>query len=279
MPKILITGAQGNLGRYFCTIYSDLSPIMCGKEDLDITNEEEVISKIAEWKPDVVINCAGFTQIDEAEINLNLVQSINGYGPGYLAKACKNAGAVLIHFSSSMVFDGLNEEGYNEDDVPHPISAYGRSKLLGEMELQENIDDFYIIRSTWLFGERASSHSHLTYIDWLLESAKNNNALQVVDDQIGRPTYMLDLAQATRALLENEKPFGIYHLVNTGTCSRFDYAKEILKLKSITIPLVPVKTEQLLKRPAQRPKFEVINNTKFIELRPWTEALKDFLQK
>jgi dTDP-4-dehydrorhamnose reductase len=215
--------------------------------------------------------------VDKAEEERMVAENINGYAVGYIAKACRAIDATLIHYSSGMVFDGNNPEGYAEDDAANPINAYGRSKLQGELELLENAEKYYIIRTSWLFGKPGPGQANKkSFNDLMIEKAQSKEKISVVDDEIGKPTYILDLAQASRALLEEEKEYGTYHITNTGTASRFDWAKEIFAIKGIDADLEAVKGITQ-KRLARRPHYEVLNNTKFLELRPWTEALKEFL--
>ncbi|HYC79473.1 MAG TPA: dTDP-4-dehydrorhamnose reductase [Candidatus Binatia bacterium] len=276
--KVLILGKNGNLGNELMGVYSDLSPTGWDREEIDVTDEQVVWDMISELKPDLVYNCTAYNAVDQAEQDRITADSVNGYAVGNIAKVCKSIGATLVHFSSGMVFDGNNPEGYNEDDLPNPVNAYGRSKLLGEMEGQENADNIYIIRTSWLFGKLGPGAANKkSFSDLMIEKAKNKEQLQVVDDEIGKPTYTLDLAQAARAIVEETKPFGIYHITNSGSCSRYDWAKEIFKIKNMEVEIEPVKGITLA-RLAKRPHYEVINNTKFLELRPWTEALTEFLQ-
>jgi dTDP-4-dehydrorhamnose reductase len=277
--KVLILGSKGNLGNELMNLYSDLNPTGWDKEELDVTDEKAVWDKISELKPNLVYNCTAYNAVDKAEEDRVTSENINGYAVGNIAKACKAAGAVLVHYSSGMVFDGENSSGYNEDDATNPVNAYGQSKLLGEMEIAENAEKYYVIRTSWLFGKLGpGAGNKKSFIDLMLEKAQNNETISLVDDEIGKPTYILDLAQASRALVETEKPFGIYHLTNSGTVSRLDWAKEVFSIKNLHPETVAVKGSEL-SRPAKRPHYEVLNNTKFIELRPWTEALKEFIEK
>ena len=276
--KILIIGKSGNLGGYFLNAYSDEHPKALGREELDITKEEDVLARISEIKPDIVINCVAYNAVDKAEKDTQAM-AVNGYGPGYIADACKQTGATLVHFSTGMVFDGNNPEGYKEDDLTAPVNAYGRSKLMGEMEIQTKTENFYIIRTCWLFGKKGSGASNKpSFTDIMLDMARQGKTIEAVDDEFGKPTYMKDLAEATKALVEEKRPYGIYHLVNSGVCSRFDWANEIFSIAGIDADLSSVSGSKFT-REAKRPKYEVLNNTKFIELRPWTEALREYLKE
>lgn len=275
--KILILGYKGNLGNQLMRVYADLNPVGWDREELDVTDEQLVWDRIMELKPNVVYNCTAYNAVDKAEEDRIVAEDINGYAPGYIAKACKAVGAILVHYSTGMVFPGDSKEGYNEDDSTHPVNAYGRSKLQGELEVMEHSDNYYIIRTCWLYGALGPGPANKkSFSDIMLEKAEKGEEIKVVDDEYGNPTYTLDLAQASRALVETEKPFGIFHLVNSGIASRYDWAVEVFKNKGLDIKVEPVKGITLV-RLAKRPHYEVLNNTKFIELRPWTEALKEYM--
>ncbi|MBX4188322.1 MAG: dTDP-4-dehydrorhamnose reductase [Candidatus Doudnabacteria bacterium] len=276
--KILILGAKGNLGNSLMKTFTDLEPEGWDHADLDVSEEQQVWDKITAYKPDVVFNCAAYNAVDKAEEDRITAETVNGYAPGYIARACKSIDAILFHYSSGMVFPGDNKAGYNEEDIPDPVNSYGRSKLQGEMAVQGNTDKAYIIRTCWLYGEMGPGDSNKkSFSDVMLDKVAKGEEIKVVDDEFGNPTYIKDLSQASRALLETEKPYGIYHIVNTGVASRFDWANEVFKIKNLSVKNEPIKGIALV-RMAKRPHYEVLNNTKFIELRPWTEALKEYLK-
>jgi dTDP-4-dehydrorhamnose reductase len=203
-----------------------------------------------------------------------MAEQINGYAVGFIAKAAKNVEAIMVHYSSGQVFDGKNPEGYNEDDQTKPVNAYGRSKLMGEMELTENLENFYLIRTCWLYGTLAAGKKSFT--DIMIDLAAKGETVYAVNEEFGSPTYVVDLAQATRAVVEEKKPFGTYHLTNSGVASRYDWAEEIFSTKKIETTLKAV-SSSFFDRPAPRPKYEILNNSNFIALRPWSEALKEYL--
>ena len=273
--KVLILGAKGSLGQTFTDLYKDQQVSAWDRDELDITEQDLVLEKIKELKPDLIINCAAYNSVDKAEEERAKADSINGYAVGFIAEAAKEVGAIFVTYSTGEVFDGSKSEGYNEADLANPINAYGKSKLLGEMELQEKADKFYLIRTCWLYGKPAAGKKSFT--DIMLELAEKQDLVNAVEDEFGNPTYVLDLAHATRALIEQKKPFGIYHLSNSGTASRYDWAKEVFTIKGIKTKLGPVYSD-FFKRAAKRPKYELLINTKFIQLRPWTEALREYLE-
>ena len=272
--KVLILGAKGNLGQEFVKLYHDHEVLAWDRAELDIADEAAVKQKITEVRPRLIINCAAYNAVDKAEEEQVLANDINGYAVGYIAVVASELGATLVHFGSNYVFDGNSPEGYNEDDRPNPQSAYAKSKLLGEMELTQYLDNFYLIRTSWLYGR--SSEGKKSFVDIMLEKAKEPGELKLVSDEFASPTWTRDLAQATRALVEQEKPFGVYHLVNNGSHSWHWWAEEIFTIKNLSVPTHEVSGEEF-ERKAKRPKYGILNNTKFIELRPWTEALREYL--
>ncbi|HTL39685.1 MAG TPA: dTDP-4-dehydrorhamnose reductase [Methylomirabilota bacterium] len=275
--KVLILGAKGSLGQTFVDLYKDHAVSAWDRDELDITDEDAVGEKIAKLKPELIINCAAYNAVDKAEEDRVTAEQINGYSVGVVAKAAAEVGAIMVHYSSGQIFDGLSAEGYNEDAQPNPVNAYGKSKLIGEMELQENIDNFYLIRTCWLYGKPAlGAGGKKSFTDMMLELGSTDHTVKAINNEFGSPTYVVDLAQATRALIESNKPFGVYHLTNSGQASRYDWAKEVFAIRKIKTQLQPVESN-FFPRKAKRPSYEILNNTKFIELRPWTEALNEYL--
>lgn len=272
--KVLILGAKGNLGQEFVRLYQDHEVIAWDRTELDITDEAAVKQKTAEVRPRLIINCAAYNAVDKAEEEMSLANDINGYAVGYLGQAASSVGATIVHFSTNYVFDGNSPEGYNEDDQQNPQSAYAKSKLLGEMELAQYADNFYLVRTSWLYG--GNSAGKKSFVDIMLEGARENKDLKLVSDEFASPTWTRDLAQASRALVEEQKPFGVYHLVNAGSTSWYGWALEIFAIKGLSVLTQEVSGDSFLRK-AKRPKYGVLNNTKFIELRPWTEALREYL--
>ncbi len=274
--KTLILGANGMLGHALAEIFADQNPILWDSADLDITDENQVSHKLAELRPSLVLNAAAYTDVDCAEKNKELANSVNGYGVGYLAKATKELSAILVHYSTDYVFAGENKNGYKEDDLPSPISAYGASKFLGEQQLQQNCEMYYLIRSSWLFGE----HGGKNFVKRILTKAQNQRKLKVVNDHFGKPTYAKDLASKTREIIDRQKPCGIYHVTNeTPACriSWYDLAKKAVELKGLKTKVVPCSSADF-PQPARRPKYAMLVNTKLEPMRGWEEALKDYLK-
>lgn len=281
------------------------------KEELDITNQKQINKKIAKLKPDVIINSAAYNAVDKCEEpkEYRKASLINGKAPGYLAKAAKKIGAAFVHYSSDYVFDGdfskflepggcthicrtcaLHKNfqpafGYKEDAKPNPISNYGQSKLLGEKEVLKTRGKDYIIRLSKLFGKPGRGNppaggAKRSFFDVMLELGKNLPAggIKTVDEEISCFTYAPDLAKKTKEIVEAEKPFGIYHIVNGGACTWYEAVLELYKQTGIKAKVIPVSSAEF-PRPAKRPAFSVLINTKLNPLRNYKSALRDYLKR
>lgn len=281
MKKILVIGKNGNLGSELVRQLQreTVTLVAWDKEELNITNAADGAKKIGALQPDVVFNCAAYNNVDAAEVDSSLATSINGDAPGFIAQACADAGAIFVHYSSDYVFNGESPAGYSETSQPQPINAYGQSKLLGEQAIQKNTDKFYIIRTSWLFGTKGSSPaSKPSFVDTMLALAKTKPELKLVSDEQSRPTYIADLAVASIALAESGRSYGIYHIVNEGTASWYELAREAFSRKGLAVVTHPVSSSEF-PRAAQRPRYGFLNNTKLPALRTWQEALAEYLQE
>lgn len=263
--KVVILGSSGMLGSDLVKAYFDHEVIAFSREELDITQKED-LEKIRECKPDVVLNAAAYTAVDIAEIHEEVAFLVNADAVLSLAKLCEELSCTFIHFSTDYVFDG-KKEFYYEESVPKPLSVYGRSKAKGEEHTLSH--GGYVIRTSWLYGDGEN------FVKTILDLASKKNELTIVDDQIGSPTYTKDLAKATLGILEKES--GVYHVTNAGFCSWYDFANEIARLKHLKAKILPIPSSEL-KRPAKRPKRSVLKNTKIEPLRSWQEALAEYLK-
>jgi dTDP-4-dehydrorhamnose reductase len=270
---ILILGAKGMLGSELSVVFEDLQPICWDIDDLDITNEDVVQKRIREISPSVIINASAYTNVDGAEDKQDIANRINGTAVGHLAKTARTIGAKLIHYSTDYVFNGENESGYKENDITDPLNAYGRSKLLGEQAVKNICEEYYIIRTSWLFGKKGKN-----FVDTMINIGKEKREVEVVDDQFGKPTYAVDLAERTRELIENKMTFGIYHITNEGQTSWFDFAKKIYEVSEMKVSVTPVSSEQF-SRPAKRANYSSLINTKMPSSREWQVALKEYIKK
>ena len=273
--KILITGAYGMLGSDLREVLKNHELIVTGSKDLDITNEENVIDFIDENSPEVVINAAAYTAVDDCETNYDEACAVNAIGPKNLAIACKKQDVPLVHISTDYVFDGSKRTPLLENDALGPQSAYGKTKLEGEKFIQEYTDKYFILRTAWLYGIHGNN-----FVQTMLSLAENHDEITVVDDQIGSPTYSLDLAVSIANLLNSDK-YGIYHLTNEGECSWYEFSKRIFELSDVDVKVLPVTTEEF-PRPAPRPHYSVLSNQKWIKagfppMRKYEEALSDYL--
>lgn len=274
--KVLITGSKGMLGHDLVKILSKENEIIATTHDtLDITDIEETISTIKEINPDIVINAAAFTAVDAAETDEDLAYQVNVIGTRNLAVACQKADSALVYISTDYVFDGTKGESYREYDTTNPLGVYGKTKYFGEVYIRDLLDKFYIVRTSWLYGYHGPN-----FITTMLNLAKTHDSINVVSDQIGSPTYTVDLATAINELIKQPK-YGIYHITNSDSCSWYEYALEIFKNAGIEIEISPVTTEEY-SSPAPRPKYSVLDNYNwriegYNKLRTYKDALKEFM--
>ncbi|MBU1038677.1 dTDP-4-dehydrorhamnose reductase [Patescibacteria group bacterium] len=278
--KVLLLGVLGMLGSDLALVLADLPGlVLWDKEQIDVTNQAEVLLKIKELKPKIIINATGYTDVLGAEDNHTAADSLNDRAVGYLADSAKLLDAWLVHFSTEYVFDGLTEAaGYDESARPKPLNYYGQSKMAGEKHIL-NYQNGFLIRTSWLYGRtpQRGKPRGLNFIATILQKAQQQKNLQVVNDQFGKPTYTVDLANAVRKLLSNGYEPGIYHLVNEQATSWYELAREIGRLRGLKNSLQPVASADYPDL-VVRPKKAILLNTKFPHLRPWQEAVKEYLQ-
>ncbi len=271
--KILIIGYKGMLGHELTDAFRDGHElVLWDRDEIDISEREDVMEKIGELKPDVVINAAAYTAVDEAESNKDLVYKINGCAVGFLSNVCKDIDALFVHFSTDYVFDGQDRNGYKEDrPAGGALNIYGMSKMLGEKMIADIGPRYYLIRTSWLFGKSGKN-----FIETMLRLASEKKDLRVVNDQFGSPTYAKDLAVKTRELVESGRPYGIYHITNSNQCSWYEFSLKIFELAKLEPVVTPVNSEEF-PTPAKRPAYSVLINTKLPKMRSWEEALKEYL--
>lgn len=276
--RILLFGKSGMLGSCLYENLSEMGHKVFGfnSSDCDITNKRKMKVIFDELRPDFVVNAAAYTSVDDAEKNPKLAMDINGNAVGKIAGLCEIYKAVLIHFSTDYVFDG-HKKTWKESDIPCPINVYGESKLLGEKLIPENMRKFYVIRTSWLFGENGKN-----FVDTMAVLGKEKKEVKVVNDQFGAPTYTKDLAKKVIEFFVKKKPvleYGIYHITNSGTTNWSDLAANIFKTLYLETKVKEITAEKL-NRPAKRPKYSTLKSTKFnFEMRPWKKAVKDYLRK
>lgn len=271
---ILVVGANGMLGRDMMALIGDAARGV-DIDEIDITSLESTERIIRTLKPETVINCAAYTDVDGCETNVETAMQVNGEGVAHLAMASREIGARLVHVSTDYVFDGGKGSPYVEDDAPCPLGVYGESKLAGEMNAAFN-PDHLIVRTQWLYGLHGKN-----FVETMLRLAVEKDELSVVDDQIGSPTWTVDLALAIAALLKTGHR-GIYHAANSGYCSWNEFAQAIFQEAGLSVKVKGMTTEQL-NRPARRPLYSTLDCSKLeqdagFRPQPWRTALKKYLQ-
>jgi dTDP-4-dehydrorhamnose reductase len=275
--KVLIIGSEGMLGHDLVGILSKENEISTTTIwTLDITDIEKTIKTVKEVNPDVVVHAAAFTDVNGSESKKDLAYQVNVIGTRNVAVACREADSALVYICTDYVFDGTKGSSYYEYDQTNPLSVYGKTKYLGEVYIRDILNKFYIVRTAWLYGFHGPN-----FVTTMLNLAKTNDNISVVDDQIGSPTYTVDLANAIAELIKNPV-YGIYHITNSGSCSWYEYAKEIFEIAGVDIEVKPVSTEEY-PQPAPRPKYSVLENYNwkmegFEEIRNYKDALRAYME-
>jgi dTDP-4-dehydrorhamnose reductase len=277
--KYLLTGKDGQLGKEFARQFhaGGLDFFAAGRPELDITNLNNVLAVFAEVKPSVVINTAAYNQVDLAEKSYDLAYKANSLGIYNLLFACEKYSTFLVHYSTDYVFDGQKGSLYTEEDPANPLSEYGKSKYLGEVFLNESSINSLLFRTSWVYGEGRQN-----FIFKFLEWAKNNHNLKITADEVSVPTSTKTIAGITLKALEAGVT-GLYHLTNSGCCSRYELARFIAGNKQLNNVIEPVSLESF-KLPAKRPPFSAMENQKIARLLgcdipSWEKALQEFLAK
>lgn len=276
--KILITGGNGQLGTELQHIFqkNGVEYTAADVQTLDITDAASVDRYFTENKPEIVYHCAAYTAVDpaEEEPGKTIDRKVNVDGTVNVAKAAEKVGALLVYVSTDYVFDGEKDEEYLENDPKSPLNQYGITKSEGEDAVQELVSKYYIVRTSWVYGEFGKN-----FVYTMQNLAKDHDSLTVVDDQVGRPTWTKTLADFLIYLVENKSEYGIYQLSNDGVASWYDFAKEILKDANVAV--APVTSDKFPQK-ATRPKHAVMSLEKakatgFV-IPTWQEALHDFLE-
>lgn len=268
--KILVTGADGMLGQDLCPILEDegYDVVETVTKTLDVTDFEMAKTYITKEKPDIVIHCAAYTNVDKAQEESEKATLINSKGTENIAKICSENDIALVYISTDYVFDGENKEPYLPEDKTNPINNYGKTKLEGEKAVQKYCNKYYIVRTSWLYG-----HYGKNFVETMLSLA-DSPEIKVVEDQVGCPTWTVELSNGIARILEEEAPWGIYHICSSGKTSWYNFAREIFKLEGLKPNIKPCTTKEF-PRPAKRPKNSVLDNKGVC--RNWKAALKDYL--
>ncbi|MGB9794743.1 dTDP-4-dehydrorhamnose reductase [Caldisericum exile] len=274
--KIIILGAKGQLGREFEEYLKEKAEIHSfSHSELDVLNQELVIKKFQEIKPDVVINCSAYTKVDKAEEDKEECIRVNAEGAKNVSYASYKVGAKVIYFSTDYVFDGEKGSSYTELDSPNPLSTYGRSKLLGEIYIKDHNPNFLILRISWLYGIYGRN-----FVKTIINKAKKEKELRIVNDQIGSPTYTLDVVKQTWKLIQMDK-VGLYHSANQGETTWYEFTKRIIEKLNLNVKIYPIKMEEYPVL-AKRPKYSALDNY-LLKLGginmmgDWESALSEFL--
>lgn len=284
MKNILVTGAKGQLGNKIIELMSDkYRLILTDTDNMDITDIDAVRETVEKEKPDYIIHGAAYTKVDAAEENIEVCRKINALGTKNIAEIAKEHGAILFYVSTDFVFDGSKNKPYSETDTTNPLSVYGITKLEGEEFVGEICTDYYILRVAWLFGELPKDHPGSNFVETMLRLAKERDSLNVVNDQIGSPTYTGDLVNVILDIIDKEIPFGTYHFSGTAECSWYEFAKEIFAQTSTKIDLQPIQSDHYPQK-AKRPPYSYLSKSKIeealsIEVRPWQEMLREYLNR
>jgi dTDP-4-dehydrorhamnose reductase len=281
--RVLVTGANGQLGTELVDLYGARSGdevLGIDLPDMDITSADSVASSFSSFSPDVVINCAAWTAVDAAEENEDSALIVNGDGPRVLAAACRETDAWLVQVSTDYVFSGDASSPYAEDATPDPRSAYGRTKLAGELAVQSELPDaHYIVRTAWLYG-----HEGNNFVKTMLRLESERETIDVVDDQIGQPTYAADLAAQIALLVDARPAAGIFHGTNSGQVSWHGFTQEIFRLIGADPARVLAVTSEQFVRPAPRPAYSVLGHDRWTEvglpaMRDWREAIAEAMKR
>jgi dTDP-4-dehydrorhamnose reductase len=274
----LVVGAAGLLGRAVVAELEGRDVVALDRAALDITDADVVRAAVA--GRDVVVNCAGWTAVDDAEQHEAAAYAVNALGPAHLARACASAGAGLVHVSTDYVFSGEASMPYAEDAAPAPRSAYGRTKLAGEWAVRAELgDDAWVVRSAWLYGDGGPS-----FVSTMLRLMREQETVEVVDDQHGQPTWVVDLARRLVELVDVQAPGGIYHATSSGGTTWCGLARRVFERSGADPARVRPTTTDRFPRPAPRPAWSVLGHAGWSRaglppMRAWSEALDDYLDR
>lgn len=274
--RILITGAKGQLGTALQSTLAEHDLTLADLPEVDIVERASLFTLCAEARPELIIHCAAYTNVDGCARDPELAHRVNTLGTQNVALACQRTGVPMVHISTNEVFAGDDPGGYEEWMPLSPRNPYGRSKAAAEVAVRSLLSRYYIVRTAWLYAPGGGNFIHA-----ILRNAQKNGGVRVVADEVGNPTYAVDLAGAIGRLIATEH-YGIYHFVNSGACSRWAFANEILRLSGMEGAVnTPILSSEF-KRPSSPPPFCALHNRNGaavgITLRPWQEALAEFMR-
>ena len=258
--RILITGKEGQVGWELRRSLAALGDVVAtDRRELDLRNSSAIPRTVRKTSPDVIVNAAAYTAVDNAESEPDIAMQVNAIAPGILAEEAKRLGALLVHYSTDYVFDGSKKLPYKEEDAPNPLSVYGRSKLEGEQAIAASKCRYLIFRTSWVYGSRGRN-----FFLTILKAAREKPELRVVDDQFGAPTSSLAIAEATARALQVRAGQGLYHMSAGGRTSWFGFAQAILRKAAVATPVVPIRSDQYPAK-AKRPSNSVLDNSRLKE--------------
>lgn len=271
--KILVTGANGMLGKDLCPLLEAKGHevIKTDIDDLNIRNKPLVMDFVKKHKPDLIIHGAAYTAVDKAEEEKELAYEVNYHGTKNIAKASKEVGAKIVYISTDYVFDGTKKTPYTPQDKPNPQNIYGFTKLEGELAVQDENPNHYIVRTSWLYGKHGKN-----FVETMIMLAEKNPKLKVVADQFGCPTYTVALANAIIKIIEDNSKYGIYHICGGGETNWYNFAKKILEFSNIDTPVEPIDSAGFPQL-AKRPKYAVMDNEN--RCPDWQESLKEYIKR
>lgn len=282
--KVLLIGANGQLGSDLVKTLTGVDLIALTHRDVDICEPVGLRETLSRHAPEVVINTAAFHKVDECETNVEKTFAVNTYGVRNLALACKEQDCALLHMSTDYVFGGETQRRrpYVETDLPSPINVYGVAKLAGEYLVRYILDRYWIVRSQWLYGVAGASGKGGNFVELMLRLAREGRDIKVVDDQIGSPTYTLDLARKLAQLIKTEH-YGLYHITHSGECTWYQFARKMWELSGLSPNAEPT-TTAAFGATATRPAYSVLDNAALRavgldDMRPWEEGLASYLEE
>ncbi|MBP1911683.1 dTDP-4-dehydrorhamnose reductase [Thermococcus stetteri] len=280
--RVAIIGASGQLGTDLVEVFGKdpfFEVIPLTHKDLDVT-VPEILKVLRGLKPDVIINTAAYVRVDDAELYPEKAFAVNAIGALNVARVASEIDAINVYISTDYIFDGEKGEPYTEVDVPNPINVYGASKYAGEILTRNYSPKHYIIRVASLYGKAGASGKGGNFVEWVIEKAKRGEELRIVDDQFMSPTYTMDVARTLKKFLEIGPEWGVYHMVNEGYCSWYEFTRAIFEILGWDVEVKPIKSSEL-NRLARRPRFSALKNARLHELGlrmpGWREGLKEYL--
>jgi dTDP-4-dehydrorhamnose reductase len=280
--NIIIAGGGGQLGQCLKQVVSgvasELNFLFLSRAELDCMNEEQVKSVFEQFEPAYFVNCAAYTAVDQAEEDFDAAFQVNEFAVKKLAEYCLEYSTTLIHISTDFVFDGSSSIPLTETLPASPVNVYGLSKLKGEQEIQQLMEQYYIIRTSWLYSEKANN-----FVKTMLKLAQSRSELTVIYDQVGTPTYAMDLAEVILKIIQDDpRAYGLYHYSNEGVASWYDFAKAVFEFAEVDMKVLPVASSAFITK-AKRPHYSVLDKTKIkqvlgIEIPYWRDSLNRCIQ-